>query len=201
MNPIQVQEELSIIKQMIEKTRRETAESGHFLIFVGISSIFFTLFLAAMNKIFHLGYLSIAILAVALIINGVIGYFTTVKEAKKEHVTTYPKIILGHVWGAIGLPALMAVFVLPFLKVYPFSALPVVCAMLMGIPIYITGAIYELPFIKWCSLAWWGGALGMAFVRGMPRAFIMVAVIFLGWILPGLIMNRRYKNRSKDHES
>jgi len=200
MNHDQIQQEISIIKSMIEKTRRETAESGHFLILIGIVSVIGT-FAIGMFKIFNLNYMDLPVMILMLVINGLIGYFVVAREEQKEKVKTYTKSMLYQVWFGCGIAAIMILFLFPLTKVYSFQLVPVLVSMIMGIMIFSAGVIYELRYIQWCSIVWWGGACLMAYIESQYKFLIMIGIIILGFILPGVIFNRQYKNGSKKNEA
>lgn len=194
MNNNQIQQEIAIIKKMIEKTRRETAESGHFFIAIGIFSAIAT-FAIGMLERYSLNYLVVPTLIIAVIACGLIGYLTVTRKEKREKVTSYPKNIFYNMMLACGIPGLMILFLYPLLKVYPWNLIPALVLLIMGIIVFSAGVIFELQFVKWCSLVWWAGALIMALTKSQLRFLIMIAIIIFGWILPGLILNKQYKNR------
>lgn len=198
MNHNQIQQEISIIKSMIEKTRRETAESGHFLILIGIVSAIGT-FAMGILELFNRNYLDLPILILMTLVNGFIGYLVASKAEKR--VKTYTKTILYNVWFSCAIPALMIVFLFPLTKVYSFRLVPTLISLIMGIMVFSAGVIYELRYIRWCSVVWWGGACLMAYIESKYQFLIMIAMIILGFILPGVIFNRHYKNGSKKNEA
>jgi hypothetical protein len=198
MNHDQIQQEISIIKSMIEKTRKETAESGHLFIFMGIASAFFVLVISLL-ELYRLNRLVLPAMIVLTVINGIIGYLVVAKATEK--VKSYSKVVVTSLWLICGLTLLMMTFLFPFLKVYSFSALGTLVSMILGIAVFMTGIIYEMRFILWFSIAWWVGALLMALIEGEFRFLIMIATILVGWIFPGIILNKRFKNGSKNNEA
>jgi hypothetical protein len=196
----QVQEQLSIIRTMVEKSRRETAESGAFLIWLGVIGIV-TVFAIRGLELSGLSHLTIPFLALVLVVNGVVGYFTVTRRQKRARARSYPATICYTVWLACGVSIVIVAFVLPSLGAYPWNLVPVLAALFMGIGVFSTGAIFEVPAITWSSLAWWGGAVAMAVIEGPPRAIVMASAILLGMILPGAILNRRYRERRGGDES
>ena len=201
MDQSQVQQEISIVKEMIEKTRRETAESGYFFIFIGIIASICPVGISLLEE-YNLNNMVLPALIILTIISGIIGYLVVSREERNEKVKSYPKTVFYQLWFACGMTMLMMVFLFPFLKAYPWSAVPVLVSLVCGIGLYLTGVIYELRFIQWFSMPWWAGACLMAIAeQGMPRAYIMSAIIIVGWVLPGLILNKQYKNRSVENGS
>ena len=97
---------------------------------------------------------------------------------------------------ACGLVAVLIVFLFPLLDLYPLKAVPVLISLVMGIGLFITGTIFELKFVQLSSLVWWIGACIMAIVVGPYNFLIMAAMIVIGWIFPGFLLNKNYKTRS-----
>jgi hypothetical protein len=190
----QMQQEISIIKQMIEKTRRETASSGHLLIFIGIFSAIATAAIGLMG-IYKLNNLIQPVVVFMVVVNAIAGFIIASKEDREEKVKVYPKIIFWNLWIVCGITALIIVFLFPFLKVYPFSAVPVIVCLIMGIALFMTGIIYEMKFVQWSSSAWWIGAIWMAISDSQYEFIAMVVVIIIGWVVPGFLLNKQYKNR------
>jgi len=200
MDHNQIQKEISIIKSMIEKTRKETAESGHLFIFMGIASAFFVLVISLL-EIYQFYHLVIPAMIILTVLNGVVGYLVVSKPAREEKVKSYPKTIVLSLWVVCGVTLLMITFLFPFLKVYTFNALGTLASLILGIAVFMTGIIYEMKFILWYSSAWWIGAILMAISDSPYRFLIMIAVIIIGWIVPGFIMNKKYKNGSQQNEA
>ena len=200
MNSSQLQQEISIIKKMIEKTRQETAESGHFFIFLGIFGAICT-FVIGIFDIYNLNHLDLPALIIMAIISGIIGYLVVSKEEKSEKVIAYPRTIFLSLWFICGLTIISVVFLFPFLEVYSFAASSVLVSLFLGIAVSMTGVIYEVRSIIWCSSVWWIAALLMALISSRYNFLIMIFAIITGWILPGLILNRKYKKRSVSNEA
>lgn len=188
----QVQEQVSIIRSMIERSRRETAESGLCFVWMGVISLAAVLAIDRLEAYDHTRLVLPALLA-TLVGNGVVGYLVVSRAQQRAGARSYSSSICYGVWFACAVPAVIAVFVLPLLRVYPWSAVPVVAPLMLGIGVFASGMILEFPPLSWSSLAWWGGAVAMVFAHGTPRALIMAGVILLGWILPGLLLNREYQ--------
>lgn len=195
MNHEQIQQDLSIIKDMIEKTKKETADSGYFFIGLGLLSIFSVIIISFLEykRMEHLEHLVVPMFLFMFFASGAIGYFTINRPEKKERVKSYPKTICYSIWFACSVPVVITGFLLPMLKIIPYSLVPVLTTLILGIGVFVTGVIFESRYIYWSSAFWWCGALAMAFVHSYWRALIMVAILMFGWVLPGIILNRQYK--------
>jgi len=200
MTQNQINQEISIIKEMIDKTRQETAESGHMFIFMGIAAALFVLIISLL-EIYRIDHLVIPAMIILTVINGFIGYLVVGKPVQKEKVQAYPKTVVLSLWVVCSVTLLMIAFLFPFLKVYPFSAVATLASLILGVTIFMTGVIYEMRFVIWYSLAWWVSAILMAIIDSPYRFLIMISAILIGWILPGFIMNKKYKNRSMKNEA
>lgn len=201
MDNNQIQQEISIIKSMIEKTRREAAENGHFFIIVGFLAVINTLAIGIMQS-YSLNYLVLPALITTMAAAVLIGYLTAGRQEKKDKVKSYPKTICYNVMLACGISGIMIIFLFPLIKVYPWNLVPVLTSLIMGIIVFSTGVIFEVRLIKLSSTAWWIGSFMMAIYEGQqwPSISIMTASIVIGFILPGYILNKNYKNRSKENE-
>jgi hypothetical protein len=200
MTQNQFQQEITIIKEMIEKTRKDTAESGLLFIIPGILCILMVLLMSALQW-FNANHLMkpvmFASMAVISLSSAYIGY----RESKKAKVATYVKKVFGYVWIAVAVSCLLFVLYFPLIGVYSWDILGILAFSVLGIGFFVTGGLYELPLIQWCSLFWWIGAAILPLAKGFTSMFIIIAVFLLGYILPGFIMNRQYKARSISNES
>jgi len=199
MNSLQLQHEISIIRDMIAKTRRETAESGHLFITLGIVWVAVTLAigLLEMNAV---NYLIWPVLLIALVLTLVIALMIGLREGKRERVQSYPRQIFGALWIAVAIPAIFVSFVFPMTGVYEPDLVPVFVSPILGIGFFLTGIIYESKGIVYCSLSWWIGTVLMAYLGGYARLYIMIAVLIIGYIGPGLILNIQYKQKTRTNE-
>ena len=197
MESQEARQELQLIKDMIVKTRREAAESGLFFIVIGMISLFSMLVMVMIGK-FSLERLVIPVLIAIIVLNSVLSYWIIKRERKREKVTTYAKSIYLNIWAVCGLSLLMVAFLFPLTHVYSFDLVPVIISLILGIAIYLTGVVFDEPRIQWCGSLWWIGAGIIAYsTPGMLTMYIMTALILIGWVLPGFILNRRYHIRSK----
>lgn len=200
MNHEQMQQEITIIKQMIEKTRKQSAESGHFFIFLGIAAAVFVLVIS-MLELFHQHRWVLPAMIILAIINGIIGFLVVKSTQKMEKVKTYSRDLVLSIWFICSSCLILITFLFPFLGVFQFHALPVLVSLFLGIAVFMTGVIYDLAYFRWLSGVWWLGAILMAVWDSEWRFLILIGSIIVGWILPGIILNRQYNKRSASHES
>lgn len=188
-------EQLAIIAEMVEKTRRDTAESGRFFIFTGIVSLAGTIAVGLLESA-GIQRLFLPVFILLALINAAIGYLVIAGDQRRHAVKSYAKTVLWQVWLICGLTALLMMFAFPPLNICAVGAVPVLISFVLGIAVYISGIVLALPFLQWSCLAWFGGAIIIAAWPGESVVYIMAAMIILGWITPGLHLNRRFKERS-----
>ena len=192
MDEQQARDEIRLIKEMVEKTRKATAESGSLFIFWGfliIVAIIAMYVLAYFHK-FH--WIWVNWIACAVIGWGYSALYG-IRQERTQKTRTYAQMAAKHLSIACGAAYLMAAFVFPLLKLYSYNAIGILVAFISGILIFVMGGIYEWNLLKWCGLLWWLGAVGMTFVPGDYRTLCLIPLIILGYLVPGLILRSRYK--------
>ena len=172
MSDQQIHNEILLIKKMIEKTQKDTAQSGHLFIFIGLLSLIGTLTIGILENLNQVQWVMPTVIFMAAG-NAAIGYLIGKKEIKENTVKTYAKTIFWHIWMVCGFTALLVTFFFPLVHLYPVQAVPVLVAVIMGIALFLTGTVLELKYLKWSSLAWLGGACAMALSAASWKFFIM----------------------------
>jgi len=196
----QTQQEIKIIKDMIAKTRRETAESGNFFVAIGIFSMLMILMIGLLQKA-HSSRWIIPALLVMVLGNMLIGFLFVKKATEKKGVWSYPKKICASIWIACGIPSLILIFVFPVYAIYPWSLVVVLTPLLMGMAVFACGVILESNLLAGSAFFWWIGGSAMAFIHGNMRLWVMMFIVLCGWILPGFALNRQVKKMRNTNES
>lgn len=200
MNHRQVQEDITIIKNMIEKTKKGTASSAPGFIFLGIALAVGGLTIGIL-EFCGLHRWVLPVMIALTVITGISGYCIIGRAAKKEKIVSYPKTIILNLWMICFLTLLLVAFVFPFLRIFPFKAGGTIASLILGIAVYMSGVIYEMRSIQLLSAVWWIGAILMAALQGYFLFWIMIANIIIGWIVPGIILQKQQKNRSDGDEA
>jgi len=188
--------EIQLIRSMVLKARTETADSGWFFILTGIISIAALILIGMLEATGRAG-LVFPVLIAATVACGAAGYAAVHRSAKRAGARSYLRSVLYAVWLACAIPCVIAMIVLPLLGAYAWRLSPVFSSLFVGVGLFTSGIIFESRPILLCSLAWWAGALGMVFIEGAPRLALMTAMILVGWIVPGFLLQRRYRNGSR----
>ena len=196
-----IQSELEIIKTMVAKTRRATAESGHFFIASGLflMAAAFVIYIIETSENAKLIIPAIVALPIG---SGIIGYLTVNRAAQKEKVVSYAKHVFSATWFSCGIPSVMILLLFPLTGVMPWNLAPALISLIAGTGLFITGNLFEMKSITWCSLVWWGGGCLLAYsIVPEVKIVTMESILFFGWVMPGWLLNRTYKKRNSSHEA
>jgi hypothetical protein len=198
MNEDQARDEIRLIHQMIERTRRITAGSWMFFLVWGILAVLgvggmYTLVLFEkytwiwLNWIFFMGA-------------GVLFSIAYGRRLeRRSEAKTYSQIATAHLSVACGVAFFMVGFILPLLGLYDWGLIPILVSMVAGVFVFALSGIYEWNLLKWCGLVWWLGGLGMAFIHENYRGLMFVPLIVIGYILPALVLRSNCLKQRDDH--
>lgn len=200
MQPAEVQNEIAIIKAMIAKTRRETAESGLIYITLGILWVLVTVAVG----VFELTALYQAIWPTTIagaVLTVMVAVLIAYRESHKERVKSYSRVLFAQLWIACAIPAILVAFLFPLTGIYSPHLIPPLVTAVLGIAFYMTGVIYESRLIQICAFSWWIGAVVMAYTTGPVKFAMMTLIMLVGYILPGIILHREYVKLSARDEA
>ena len=112
---------------------------------------------------------------------------------------SYPCKIFDARGIAVAISTILVAFVFPITGFYQPDPVPVFVSPFLGIGFFLTGVIYESKLIRYCSFSWWIGAVLMAYLGGCIRLYIMIAIMIIGYIVPGILLNAQYKQKPDRH--
>ncbi len=193
MDQNDVQQEIAIVRQMIEKTRRETAESGNGFIVMGLLCAIFPWAMGLLerfnSKLFLPGIIGFIIICL------IIGFIISAREKKKEKVKTYARAIQEKCLGVCGLVCIMVATLFPMLGAIPWSTVPIFISLLVGIMVYQTGIINDIESVARFGFLWFAAAIIMAIIPEDVVLAVISPLFLIGWVLPGFILKNKYGNR------
>ncbi len=191
MTTEQMRQDLSVIKTMIEKTKKDVAESGSIFIFIGIGAIVFILAVILAGMFFNQLVIHTMIGLTAFM--AIIGYFVVGRKEQKEKVKYYPKIVAHTIIVTCCVPGVLTGLIFPLTKVYSFHLAPLFAAIMFGIMQISLSVVYEIRYLLWAGLVSWIGACIIAYFPGYVSAATMIAILIIGFIIPGIILNKKSK--------
>jgi uncharacterized membrane protein len=200
MEQHQFQQEISIIKEMIEKTRKETAESGHVFIFIGLASILFVVIIMTL-EIMRLNNLVLPTMIGLTVLMAFLGYLIVGRRDKRETTTTYAKKVFMTILVSCSVAIIILTFLFPLTHVYSIALAPIFASIFFGVILFSASVIYELKFLFWCGIGAWICACVMAYSDGILNGILMIVILFIGFVVPGVIFNRKYRNGRNKNEA
>jgi hypothetical protein len=200
MNEMQAKDEIRLIQEMIERTRKITAGSWMFFLVWGIVVILGVVGMYALVFIEKFSWIWINWI-VFMIIGVAFSIFYGKKYEKQQGARTYPYIATAHACFASGMGFILAGFIFPLLKLYSWGLIAVFISLIAGILAFTLGGIYEWNLLKWCGVIWWLGAIGMIFIHENYRALFFIPLIIIGYIMPALILRSMYRKQSEEDAS
>jgi hypothetical protein len=200
MNNTEILQELAVIRSMLDKTRRETAEAGGLFIFMGAASAVFVLAISLTEMAGETRWV-LPLMAGLTAVNAVAGGLLFARSIRKSRVTTYSGRVLIQLWVACAVALLLGTFVLPRLGAFGLKDTGVLAALVFGIGMFMTGVICDVRRIRWVSLVWPVAAVLMAANLNRWRIVIMIAAIAAGFILPGFWLKNPGAGTGDGHEN
>ncbi|MBK7252760.1 MAG: hypothetical protein IPI04_02290 [Ignavibacteria bacterium] len=185
--------ELSLIKKMMEDSRRLNIDNGIHYIFWGILVTIALLINYAMVLLKVPGnYIGLAWFILMLsgaLIDGIIGR----RQSKSSKVTTFTSRIMGSLWFASGIAMFMYGFLGTITKAYnPLFICPIISTSL-GISYFTSGAIQQIKWLQNISFGWWAGAAFMFIFPSVHTLLIFAVMMICLQVIPGLILNKKSK--------
>lgn len=193
MDEKQAKEEIQLIKTMLEKTKKATAESGTLFIVWGVLITLALVgnYVLAYFKKYDWEWLNWIVVTVA---GWVYSVIYGIRKERLEPVRTYIQTAARHLYFACGTTFLLVGIVFPLFKVYPHEAIPVLIAAVSGVLFFVMGGIYEWPLLKWAGALWWIGAVGMSFTKNDSGRILVFTILFIAaYLVPSFILRAKYR--------
>lgn len=192
MNEMEAKEEIRVIREMLEKTRRSAADSGTFFLVWGFLIILavignYALAFAEKYSWIWLNW---------ILFPGIGVIFSCVYWARKERKTgmkTYASTAAGYLGIGCGIAFVFLGLVLPAFNIYPWGVIALLVSAVWGTYLFTLGGIFDWALLKWCGVISWAVAYGMIFIDEKYRALAFIPLILIGCILPGFIMRSQYR--------
>ena len=193
MESKQAELELSLIKKMMDDTRKINIDNGIHYIFWGILiavALFLNYLIIKLN--FYPKYAGFVWL-VLMVSGAVADIFIGKYQSKRSSVSTYAGRLMSSLWFASGVAMFIYGFVGSFSGAYnPIFICPIIATSL-GISYFTSGSIQQLGWLKSVSYGWWAGAIVMFVFPGIHTLLVFAMMIILLQIVPGIVLNKRSK--------
>ncbi|MCG8436015.1 MAG: hypothetical protein MJA83_18505 [Gammaproteobacteria bacterium] len=184
------QKDLAYIRAVMADTRRATCLSGKYFIAWGLASAAGLLG----TWLYLRGIVDVSPLvtwAFCIVAGWIYSAYAAIQEAREAALGSAGRFI-GVVWTACGVAVLIIFFI-----AYPLGALQGghngVAATIVGVGVFITGALSGMPWLRNTALGWWLGAAVMFLWPGEHTFLIMGVLLLILYIIPGVLLNRQHQ--------
>lgn len=186
-------EQLKVIHEMIEKTKKETAENGWSLIMWGwlimVSCI--TSYGFFWMKLYTLSWLPWAIF---MSLGGITQFIVEIRESNRKRVRTYAERAIGWVWAICGgAMFFIGFFAVPSGILSSYESITPMECLLAGIGSAVTAKIIDWDMMFYFALLWFVAVFSMIFIDPYYHLLIMAITIIPAYLVPGYILRNKYK--------
>lgn len=191
MEPQQASSELSLIKKIMEDSRKINIDNGIHYIFWGvlvtIALLVNYVMLITKTYVEHIGFMWLILMVSGGIVDAIIGR----RQSKTSRAETFAGKILASLWLASAVAMFMFGFVGSAMKAYnPVFICPIIATSL-GISYFTSGAIQQIKWLQYLSFGWWTGAIVLFAFPGIHTLLIFAIMLIIFQIIPGIILKRK----------
>ena len=198
--PLRPEDELQFIRKIIADSRASFVEDGKPYIVWGVLvaiGMTITYISALTEHDFYTGFIWIGL---TLIGYAYIFYYVRKKKKQPARAQSFVDRIQGAIWGAcggsIGLVVLLLSFNYQFDRAFGMISPLYICfisSVILGIAYFLSGIANDLNWLRNVGFAWWAGAIAMYIWPTVHVLGIYAGMLLLFQVVPGLILQRRYK--------
>ncbi|MBL8006353.1 MAG: hypothetical protein JNJ56_02390 [Ignavibacteria bacterium] len=189
--------ELSVIKKIMEDSRRINIDNGIHYIFWGVlvsvtllANYFMVLYKVSLN---YIGLMWMII----MIAGAVAGSFINKYQERTFRVKTYAGRLLGSLWFASG----VSMFTYGFIGIITGAYNAIYCcpiiAVSLGISYYTSGAIQQIRWLQYVAAGWWLGGWALFYMKSVHILLVFAIMMICFQLIPGIVLF----NKSKREES
>ncbi len=185
------QESLSIIQNMIDKTKHSLSDGSHYFLLWGYAVFLGCIIQYSLLAIgFHEHYYAWSIILVAIVIHNIFIF----RDSKKQKVVTFIEEANGQLWMGIGIA--FGVMAIMFLKVgyqycFPFYIL------FYGLGSFICGKLIKFKPLVIGGIVCYTLAAISVFANYPTQILITAFSILISYIIPGHLLRAKYKTLNR----
>ena len=184
------EESLSIIQEMIAKSRKTFHRNsfyfilwGVFMFIAGLSEFFL---IRANFEMFWIGWPILGTLG------GIISAVYSSRQSAKDAGQTFTDQTIGYVWLTYGISLICMIFTGILVDVNPGTLV----MLLTGLPTFLTGTIIRHKPLIFGGIVFWIGGLLSLFTEPQYVPLIFSTAILLGYLYPGFTLLSAEKNQN-----
>jgi len=193
---------MKLIEDMLYTAKKEVRDNGVFFMLWG-----WLVFVAAVGEAI-IGYLhpekiTFAISSwlnvqvdgilwlILMPLGGIISIFISMKMQKTEKVRTWFDDVMKYLWIAFGAVLGTIIFMMGYLNLNLF---PIVIS-LYGLALFITGGMLKFNPLIFGGITCWVLAIVAIFTVGIYVNLILALAVFIGYIIPGHLLQKQWKEK------
>lgn len=182
------EEEISVIKQLMDDSRKAVVENGWHYIYWGsiVTAVIIVNYLMVVynGSKYAQGMLWFFSMPGAAIVEGIIER----KKEKHTKVKTFAGRLINSLWTGAG----VCMFILGFAGSISgsYSAVTIfpLISIVLGSAYLISGVIQQVKWLSAISVFWWGGAVVLLLIPGMHSMLIFAGMLVCFQIVPGALL-------------
>ena len=185
---ININESLSIIQNMVNKTQRQYSDDSFYYIMWG------WLVLAASVTHFILLQMNVEqapIVWLLMPVGGIVSMIHGAKQSKKEKIKTYVGTYMSYLWGAMGI-AMFVVLGMAF-KIGIEVTYPILI-LIYGIGTFVSGGLLQFRPLIIGGVICFVLSITSFFVLFQYQLLFIAAAMLASYIIPGHLLKAKFKN-------
>ncbi len=193
MDEQKARDDIKLIKDMLDRTRRSTADSGGLFIFWGIWIILAVVgnYALVFTRLYHWIWANWTFFAVT---GWAVTIVSQIRLGRRERIRTFAQESVAYLSFACGIAFALAAFALPAAGVYSYDVIPIVISLISGVFLFVLGGLLRARLLLAAGVAWWLGSVGLAFVPVNWRGLGTVPLLVIGFLIPGLAFRAKFRS-------
>ncbi len=182
-------EEIKLIKETIEKSKRRFADNGlHYIVWGILTAVACVLSYALISNPIYMGLVWVGAYIVG------IAFSITINKKRKLGATNFLDKIVGNVWLVFIAALIFLLIVAVFSPYIAPRIIPVFPSVMLFVAFFITGSIYQDKLLKFISLCWLVAAIVFSLWISLNSLLVFAGLLILLQVVPGIIIYKRSKN-------
>ncbi len=182
------EEEISVIKTIMEDSRKAVVENGWHYIYWGsiVTTAIIVNYLMVLYDIskFAQGILWFFSMPAAAIVEGIIER----KKEKHTKVKTFAGRLINSLWTGAGVCMFILGFAGSLSGAYNAIMIFPLISIVLGSAYLVSGVIQQVKWLSVISVFWWLGAVILLLLPGMHSMLIFAGMLVFFQIVPGVLL-------------
>lgn len=191
------EEEISVIKTIMEDSRKAVVENGWHYIYWG-SIVTAAIIVNCLMVLYDIskyaqGLLWFSSMPAAAIVEGIIER----KKEKHTKVKTFAGRLINSLWTGAGLCMFILGFAGSVSGAYSANMIFPLISIVLGSAYLISGVIQQVKWLSAVSVFWWLGAVILLLLPGMHSMLVFAGMLVCFQIVPGVLLYVKSKRELK----